>query len=449
MGRYVDIHCHPAMKGFGKSFKYVPTGQNPLDPSKRNSIWRQKKPNVGQKLVNRLVTLTKFTQTDMTTLAKADVDLVVISLYPFEKHFLSRRILGWKGLTDLLVNLAAGISQKRIDHVLRHRDYFQDLLDELNYYKQLDNQVVKIDGIFYTYRLVSSFAEIETNRGLSVGNKRIINLVTSIEGAHVLNTGLEMDQDTADPDEVMENLAAIKSWEHRPLFMTFAHHFYNELCGHAPSISLSLIKENQIRGLDADFTPLGLKVLKEMLNEQSGARILIDVKHMSIASRQTYYQLLDQEYPNEDIPIVASHGAVNGWRSLTDQRSDYPNRTQWFNPVSINFSDREVVRIARSNGLLGIQLDERRIGNKKAVKASKRFWPNKRKQLNRKALLVWRQIEHMAEVLDHNDLFAWGIQCIGSDFDGIVDPINGLWTATNIKDLEEELLNHANDYLAR
>ncbi|PQB04364.1 hypothetical protein BST85_05225 [Aureitalea marina] len=437
------------MKGFGKSFKYVPTGQNPLDPSKRNSIWRQKKPNVGQKLVNRLVTLTKFTQTDMTTLAKADVDLVVISLYPFEKHFLSRRILGWKGLTDLLVNLAAGISQKRIDHVLRHRDYFQDLLDELNYYKQLDNQVVKIDGIFYTYRLVSSFAEIETNRGLSVGNKRIINLVTSIEGAHVLNTGLEMDQDTADPDEVMENLAAIKSWEHRPLFMTFAHHFYNELCGHAPSISLSLIKENQIRGLDADFTPLGLKVLKEMLNEQSGARILIDVKHMSIASRQTYYQLLDQEYPNEDIPIVASHGAVNGWRSLTDQRSDYPNRTQWFNPVSINFSDREVVRIARSNGLLGIQLDERRIGNKKAVKASKRFWPNKRKQLNRKALLVWRQIEHMAEVLDHNDLFAWGIQCIGSDFDGIVDPINGLWTATNIKDLEEELLNHANDYLAR
>ena len=53
----------------------------------------------------------------------------------------------------------------------------------------------------------------------------------------------------------------------------------------------------------------------------------------------------------------------------------------------------------------------------------------------------------MAEILNSEGLFAWGIQSIGSDFDGIVDPINGLWTATNMKDLSEELLNHARVYL--
>lgn len=447
MGRYVDIHCHPGMKGFSKSFKYVPTGQNSLDPKKKNSIWKQKKPSFGQKLVNRLITLTKFTQTDMTTLASSGVDLAVISLYPFEKHFLSRRIWGWKGLTDLLVNLAAGISQKRIDHILRHGDYFQDLKEELAYYKQLDNQVVRIDGIFYTYRLVNSFEQIEANRQLSVGNKRIISLVISIEGAHVLNTGLKIDSPIAEPNQVLANLQELKSWEFRPLFLTFAHHFYNELCGHAPSISLSLIKKNQLWGLDTGFTSLGLEVLHEMLNNNNKDRILIDVKHMSLASRRTYYQILDQQYADEDIPVIASHGACSGWKSLDDAATAYPERTQWFNPVSINFCDQEIVRMARSNGLFGIQLDERRIGSKKAIKASKKFWPNKRKQLNRKALLVWRQVEHMAEILNSEGLFAWGIQSIGSDFDGIVDPINGLWTATNMKDLSEELLNHARVYL--
>ena len=77
------------------------------------------------------------------------------------------------------------------------------------------------------------------------------------------------------------------------------------------------------------------------------------------------------------------------------------------------------------------------------------IFPNKRKQLNKKALLVWRQVQHIAEVLDKEGLFCWGIQSIGSDFDGIVNPINGLWTAENMKDLAEEMLNHAEDYLSK
>src|SRR5690606_5018440 len=115
----------------------------------------------------------------------------------------------------------------------------------------------------------------------------------------------------------------------------------------------------------------------------------------------------------------------------------------------INFYDQELVRIARSNGIFGIQLDERRIGSEKAIQESKMFFPNKRKQLNKKALLVWRQVQHIAEVLDKQKLFCWGIQSIGSDFDGIVDPINGLWTAENMKDLADELLNHAEEYLSK
>jgi len=445
---YVDLHCHPSLKPYSKSFKYPPTKINELDGNRKNSIWHYSPPMVLEKFVNRLVTLTKFTQTDMSALARSGSKVVVISLYPFEKHFLSKRVLGWKGLTDVLVNLAASISLKRIDHVMRHNDYFEDLVSEYKFYTQLHNQVQRIDGVWYTYRVIKSFSEIESNTQLETENKKIINLIVTIEGGHSFNTGLDMNQNTGNREEVIANVKKIKSWGHIPLFITFAHHFYNELCGHARSISISALRDNQNRGIDTGITDMGMEVLKLLLDNTNGKRIPIDVKHMSTTSRKTYYDLLDTEYATEDIPIVASHGAANGRRSfIQSDVTDYPDRIEFFNNIDINFYDDELIRIARSNGLFGIQLDERRIGSKMAIRKSKVLFVYKRKQLRKKSLLVWRQIEHVAEVLDAAETFCWGIQSIGSDFDGIVNPIKGIWTAENIKDLGEELLIHANSYM--
>ena len=445
---YVDVHCHPSLKPFSKSFKYVPPKQNMQDAGRKNSIWHYSPPTTFEKFVNRIITLTKFTQTDMWALANAKTKVVIVSLYPFEKHFLTKKIFGVKGITDLLVNLAASISQKRVDYVRNHNNYFTDLLDEYEFYKQLHNQVQNIDGIIYTYRLVNSFAEIETNFTKETPTKKIINILITIEGGHSFNTGLDMNVDTANSEEVIKNVKAVKLWEHRPLFVTFAHHFYNELCGHARSISIGALKKNQDRGLNAGVTPLGFEVMNLLLDNNNNDRILIDIKHMSTTSRKAFYSVLDTTFANENIPVIASHGAANAKRSIVQWDStDYPQRAEMFNDIDINFYDDEIVRIAKSNGVFGIQLDERRIGSPKAIRKSKIYFPNKRKQLIKKSLLVWRQIEHIAEVLDAEDMFCWGIQTIGSDFDGIVNPIKGIWTAENIKDLGEELLNHARTYL--
>lgn len=445
---YVDLHCHPSLKPYSKSFKYDPTKKNELDAGRKNSIWHYSPPNVLEKFINRLVTLTKFSQTDMTALARAKSKVVIVSLYPFEKHFLSKRIAGWKGLTDVLVNLAASVSQSRIDHVLRHADYFEDLESEYDFYMQLHNQVQKIDGVVYTYRVVKSYAEIETNFNRETDTQKIINILLTIEGGHSFNSGLDMDKNTAKPAEIKENVQKVKNWEHRPLFLTFAHHFYNELCGHARSISIGALRDNQNRGMNTGITPLGFEVIDLLLDNTEGKRIPLDVKHMSKDARKSYYGLLDTQYAHEQIPLIASHGAANGMRSIIETDvTDYPERAVQFNDIDINFYDDEFVRIAKTKGIFGIQLDERRIGSPKAIKKSKIYFPNKRKQLRKKSLLVWRQIEHVAEVLNAEGMFCWGIQSIGSDFDGIVNPIKGFWTAENIKDLGEELINRANDYL--
>lgn len=447
---YVDIHCHPSLKPYSKSFKYKPTKKNALDPNRKNSIWHYSPPNFLEKFLNRLVTLTKFTQTDLTALAKSNTKVVVIALYPFEKHFFGKEIIGIKGVTDILVNLASSISQSRMDYIRNNKDYFVDLMDEYNYYQQLHNQVENIDGLIYTYRLVRSFDEIEANFLQETSSRKIINILLSIEGGHSFNTGLEMRKDMASRTEVIDNINTIKNWVHRPIFLTLAHHFYNEICGHARSISIGMLKENQDRGLDTDITELGYEAIDLLLDNTDGKRIPIDVKHMSISSRKSYYKLLDTKYMSEKIPIIASHGCCNGKRSIEQiDQTDFPEHEEWFCNIDINFYDQELIRIARSNGIFGIQLDERRIGSVKAINDSKVFFPNKRKQLRKKALLVWRQVVHIAEVLDKQGLFCWGIQSIGSDFDGIVNPINGLWTAENMKDLSEELLNHAKAYLEK
>lgn len=447
---YVDIHCHPSLKPYSKSFKYNPIKKNDIDPNRKNSIWHYSPPNFLEKFLNRMMTLTKFTQIDLTTLAKSNSKVVVVALYPFEKHFFGKEIMGIKGVTDIMVNLAASISQSRMDYVRNNKDYFVDLMDEYRYYQQLHNQVVKIDGVIYTYRLIKNYRDIEANFLQETDSKKIINILLSIEGGHSFNTGIDMNKDMASRTEVLGNINTIKDWEHRPLFLTLAHHFYNEICGHSRSISIGMLKKNQDRGLDSDITELGYEVIDLLLDNTDDKRIPIDVKHMSTKSRESYYKLLDTKYASEKIPIIASHACCNGKRSIVQfNQTDFPKHNEWFCNIDINIYDDELIRIARSNGILGIQLDERRIGSSKAINHSKVFFPNKRRQLRKKALLVWRQVEHIAEVLDKQGLFCWGIQSIGSDFDGIVNPINGLWTAENMKDLSEELLNHAKTYLSK
>ena len=41
----------------------------------------------------------------------------------------------------------------------------------------------------------------------------------------------------------------------------------------------------------------------------------------------------------------------------------------------------------------------------------------------------------------------WGIQSLGTDFDGIIDPIDGYWTAEQIDYLDDYLLMHAYNYV--
>lgn len=438
MRYFADLHCHPTMKAYGHSF---PNRENSSNPNRSNSIWYYDPPNVFEKLIDLLGGLVKYRQSNFSALGFGNTGIVFASLYPVERGFFDNK-LGTGDFNDMVLNFVTSIGKKRIDFVQSVTDYFPDLEGEYNFLKQLDGQVVKLaDRASYKYTLARNAPDVDTilSEDAMADNKvNSIAVIITIEGAHAFGTGIKPQSNPANRAYVLGNVEKVKNWMHRPAFISLAHHFYNELCGHAESLS-GIVKKatSQQFGLNTGFTNLGHEVLEKLLDDTDNKRILIDIKHMSRTSRLEYFNLLDTTYAGQDIPVVASHAAVIG---------NEKDRHLFMN-ADINFYDDEITRIGRSNGLFGIQLDERRIAAPGDFTLKKTHGLERRKVLFHSSVLVWRQIQHIAELLDSQGLFAWGIQSLGSDYDGMIDPLNGYWTAENYLTLSDYLLMQANNYM--
>ena len=441
---FIDLHCHPAMKPLGKSFNQEKTrGKNGTKANDEYSIWNYDPPTLADKVTNIATSLTKFRQSDFTSLLKGGADIIFVSLKGLEKGFVMTK-LGTGLVGDLVDNLIIGNGKKRIDYIQAMDEYFPDLELEYNFYKQLDGKIQKINGQECMYRIISSMDEIDEEPDPKL---KVIYLILTIEGAHVFNSGLQMMGKTANEEEILKNLDKVKKWDKKLFFMGMAHHFYNEQCGHAESLGkLVGVACDQKEGINTGFTRIGMKVLKKLLDDSGNGRVLIDLKHMSVQARKEYYNLLDTEYTSEIIPLIVSHGTVNGLKSPDEMRIENQNTRGRFQEKDINFFDDEIIRIARSRGLFAIQLDERRLASKSELKKTKRKI-SRTKMLFHKSKLVWNQIQHIAEVLNNNGEYAWEIQSLGSDHDGMVNPLNGFWTSEDIGLLASYLEKHAFNYL--
>jgi len=440
--KFIDLHIHPAMKPLGKSFNRKKGINNPNKAGK-DSIWNYDPPTVLDKLANILTSLTKFRQADFTALAKGGAEIVCVSLCGLEKGFVMTK-LGTRLPGDIVGNLVTGLGKKRVDHIQNMEDYFTDLELEYNFYKQLDGKKIKLEGKEFRYKIISGMNEIVEDLEKNV---KTIYVILTIEGTQVFNTGLDMMGKVVNPDEVLANVDKVKKWDKRLFFIGMTHHFNNDLVGHARSLN-GIVKKmiDQTKGMNEGFTELGWKVLRKLLDTNNGRRVLIDLKHMSVKSRNEYYKFLEDEHPSEIIPLLVSHGAVNGFlahnKLVEEDLANYGK----FQVDDINFYDDEILKIAQSGGLFGIQFDERRVASEMELKNSGPHL-NRRKMLFHKSKLIWNQIEHIAFVLNKNNKFAWGIQCIGSDYDGMVNSLNGFWTAEDMPLFDSYLEKHAYNFL--
>ena len=451
----IDLHCHPDLRPFGKSFSTPTPGTNPEDRHQLSSVWYFNPPGARDRAVQRLTGICSYSQSNFSALSYGNVRCICAGLYSVEKKFVTFNVLGTGPVTDFFANLVGSIGTERINFIQANNDYFADLENIYKYYLQLNNKVIQFNDVNRKYVLVKNFNDLEQSMQENEGNAEVetIYVIITIEGMHDLNVG---NGNPPDENQIMQNLLKMKGWEHKPFFVTFAHHFYNELCGHAESLNgfIQDLLTDQEAGMNTGFTDLGWKVLKALIDDANGGRIHIDIKHMSALSRRQYIGFLKtdhaEEYGQKKFPLIMSHGACNGKQSATN-----PNATPELELTAsrmfdgdINFFDEEIVEMAKSGGIIGLQLDERRIASTRYKESLRLTLASATKRMHSNSKMLWNNIQHIAQLLDKNDLFAWDCMAIGSDFDGVIDPINMFWSQEDMDDLVQFTERHAFNFMS-
>ena len=450
----IDLHTHATYKPVGKSYPKNKFKQS-SSVTDKNSMWFYNPATVLDKLMNYIGSVTKFSQTNLSAAVYGRTWVLTVALGSIEKWFFNNKA-GTGFIADILEDFATELGKPRIDAIQGMQNYFDDLEQEISFLTQMHNKSVTIDGTKYRYIIVKNFTELEqamldndTTIATQSPNPINIAIIPSIEGMHVLNCGLDEDRSPlnlkADPEEIKQHARDIKNFNFKPWFVTFAHHFYNELCGQSLSLrGVVANKCDQKVGLNTGFTPLGKEVLQILLDNSDNKRILIDIKHLSPLGREEFFAIRQTQYP--DIPVFISHGVANGLPNRLSTVSLYPELGNTFNNGEINFYDDELILMAQSGGIIGLQLDERRLANEETIQRVKHSFI-RNKIMHYRSELVWKQIQYIGELLDANNLPAWSNMCIGSDYDGIVDPINSFWTIEQYPQLKSYLERHAFNYM--
>ncbi|PSR52627.1 hypothetical protein AHMF7605_03350 [Adhaeribacter arboris] len=452
---FADIHCHTLLK-------YI---QNDVV-----DIWE---PIGRPRILEKLVGAVRSTAADLKNMAQGDVQIACIALTPPEQKILSfQGSISEKILAEFSSFLSTLPSDKISFYQSPAYDHFNQLNKEVRFYLGGQNisKKIKLESTGKKtkcrYVVARNFADIQNVLDANKDNKseRIIALVFTVESSHGLGTGHLSFNGAPNNFNVSEELILrrvdalkginspeVPAWTHSPLWMTMTHAFNNEVCGHAQPLTdlfrkildyaepfpPEKIPPKYQAALNGGITPLGKKIIERLLSIDAeslaradrGKRIHIDIKHMSTRSRQDYYTILDTyraANPTDIIPVIMSHAAVNGKPSLNDQGfapadldSEWENSDS-FNPWSINLYDEEIIRIHQSKGLIGLIFFEPILSGKKKRKG-KIFWNEEDW-----AELFADQMEHIVKTVyntgaaDKKEI--WDRICIGSDFDGTINP---------------------------
>jgi len=482
----IDIHCHPSTKPF-------------LSPGKKNAIesfnhvLESGLIKAIKHILEKKAEVLLATQSNFDHLFEGGHEVVIASITPMERAFLVARMpntLGpilepfividnQIGLEDTirpkLINALMGFSIKRIEFVrdaLQLKDYFNDsLVPEYNFLVEHNNKKSLKHG--FTIKFVKHFGEIEDGMANAAPGEKTIYVLLSIEGAHSFrskvpslidiqnshghaHTPTEM-QDMSDAKMVEDNIREMKQWEFVPFYVTLMHHFWNGMGGHARSLNKLVGKMvNQDEGINERLTLLGKLVIHDLLQTKytrtaaedvietvTVPRVLIDIKHMSVSSRMDYYEMLDTEFAGEDIPIICSHtgiaDTIDSFEDLlkVDDKREEENNRNYFHKARINLCGADVRRIVKSKGLIGIQMDEKRVAGAGFIKSKLNGGIVNLELMNEYAKLIMANI--FLAVKAANTLDAWNVFCIGSDFDGLINHLDVFPTSGQMPVLRDEI----------
>jgi microsomal dipeptidase-like Zn-dependent dipeptidase len=420
-------------------------------------------------------------QGNFAQLARGNVRVVMVSIYPIEQGFVTAESFGFGtgNITDLLAKVIVDIPKERADRIQEYNhEYFDDLISEINFLQKSALPVTQkvflnpFQRKTYSYRIVRDFNDLKNLLNLDADLNPgpacddTIAVVLTIEGAHSLGVG-QRNTIATDPIDLKvklkENIATLKelgppgdkgAW--CPFFITLSHHFWNQLGGHAVSLWKTIRKVlDQNLGIGEGATELGKFVIKELLSTENGnRRILIDSAHMSYELRCWYYGYLAQR--GDYIPVIISHTAVNGKATMAeahmqgdpddihDIADELYNQSIEFNPWDDFLSDEEIMIVHNSGGIIGLILDERIMtGKVKLEETKKNLWF--KSSAVKRAIWIKPLLDQILHIARHilsetgQPEKIWDIISMGSDFNGMITPVKSFDTADQFPALNDTM----------
>ncbi|WP_430815293.1 hypothetical protein [Carboxylicivirga sp. RSCT41] len=346
-----DLHSHPTLKPY-------------LRDKAGDQYWKKVNMKI-DKLMDNLLD----SQSSLDQIWKASKGTItIIALHPFEKEFGKQKILQKLALFSKKAN------KRLLTRVVNGKLPYHELLDyELDLFNKHktngtksakiitpDNPAINPDGLNLVLSVEGGHAFCSQKE---IFNDRSRTKANSLQAA-------------------IERFKSFRN-KHHPIFLTVTHIAYNYFCNQAwalPNLMIGFpFRRKDFFPKSYGIAPKGMALIKEALWGNPDKRVLIDIKHMSLVARMQYFELIK----DKDIPVIASHMGVTGMkrgeiksqiRKLLTLRSRirvrykkkyaYKPLTQ-FNTCSINLYDEDILFIMHSKGLIGVSLDERILGSSK------------------------------------------------------------------------------------
>jgi len=489
MSLNIDVHCHtsskPFMSGIGgqKLNMFDSTTFNLEHP-----IYRLLK-----KPLEKFSHINLSTQSNFDRLYEGGVRVAFVSMTPMEKAFtvLNPDAKGFKSqliktfmrevsnyrngfLSSLAMNALTGYKASDIDAVKNtaYDIYNYMLKAEFKLLSSLKNK--KSPNGKYTVKFPNSYTELSTN----LLDETILNVLVTVEGAHAFGSAAVLKNiqegrknnhrtethNVALATPLCTNIKDIRTQFDIPIFSVgLCHHFWNGLGGHARSLaSLLEMVVNQDEGLNAPLLDTGKVVIDEFnVTDYDGkkvSKIVVDIKHMSPQCRKDYYAYKKSKPSLKNNPIFCSHTGISmsfetldEWIKYVDLNplektgKKYEDGNYYLHEQSINLCREDLIEAYHSKGLIGIQLDEKRIMGPLALNElslrSKAGGGSEQKYVYAKA--IWANIFCAVDELEKGNVpdlkKAWDLFCIGSDFDGLINHLDSFESAAKMNDLKSTM----------
>lgn len=335
-----------------------------------------------------------------------------------------------------------------------------------------------------------------------------VYVVFTIEGMHSLANTFDKSAITA--DSVIANLDDLTKHRGYPIIsVNLTHLEQYPFCNHAFGIlfvnsedfkpkekeiseeGIKIVRECYKRGIMIDMKHMSLgarRVLIEDLRERGDIK---DIRQPLVCTHAGFTGLSYNDIPDY---VEYKDGKKKGYSYLLWGKPKlYGNKTAMtaFNPSSINLYDEDIIAILRSGGMIGLSLDKRILGFSEAnnrpdalndlafeeeyfSNLEKRFFITKRrlgKKLDEKYCIITQEVLqgglvnpeaatyhlchfmshvlHLIRVANNNGYDATKALtqvCIGSDFDGMINPVWCCDTVDGLSGFKNDFIREFPDY---